>query len=403
LVVTLQKGSTYEGDNTKNGKGTDKETGKSSLFGNINLQTVQNKPRSGEGNFTFCFQDMETGKPVTVDYFHWTVYDLDERGDDDEQGNVGIKEKLIMDVSQAANYQLMEDTEVVLSCEDGSETPCPAGVRTVFHSSTGGKGKDNPRDPENLTDEQKARSVSFEFRDISCWDFTYDHYCPTDQPDYDGKFEECRWYGGGNFLYSGDSPEIIDEGECLTAPPAPTLAPIFEETFTEPPLTETEPPTEPKVNCPEDILLKKKIGVTDYPVNKAVKIVSQDKSTVTVELNQAWVADASIDSIFAYYRETLFDQRCYETKPVKPGLFDTITIYCNVFQPKGYLEICVADSLSNEVLNVEDKAEVPQCCYPDFPEGTPVVCYSLEINCVSECIDESQQRQLRGVAGEWDE
>jgi len=300
----------------------------------------------------------------------------------------------------------VKDTEVKLSCEDGSDVPCPAGVRTVFHSSTAGTGDDNPTDPEHLTDQQKARSVSFEFRDISCWEFTYDHYCPVDQPDYDGRYgnyNECRWYGGGNFLYAGDSPEIIEEGECMTASPTaaplkteePTLAP-FAEGNTEPP--QTDPPTVPEVKCPEDILLKKKIGFTDYPINEAVKIVSQDESTVTVELNQAWVADAQIDSIFAYYRETLFDQHCYETKDVDAGFFDTVTIYCNVFSPKGYLEICVADGLSKEVLDVEDDAEVPKCCYPDFPPDTPVVCYSLEINCVSECIDESQQRKLRGGA-----
>jgi hypothetical protein len=175
---------------------------------------------------------------------------------------------------------------------------------------------------------------------------------------------------------------------------SPTVAPLrtddptsfIEEADTEPPL---EPP---EVNCPEDILLLRKIGVTDYPTNEAVKIVSQDKGTVKVELNQAWAADGTIDSIFAYYRETVFDKRCYETAEVEAGDFETIEIYCNVFSPKAQLEICVADTS----LDVGDNAEVPKCCEPSFPPNTPVVCYTLEINCVSECIDESQQRQLRG-------
>jgi hypothetical protein len=175
---------------------------------------------------------------------------------------------------------------------------------------------------------------------------------------------------------------------------SPTVAPLrtddptsfIEEADTEPPL---EPP---EVNCPEDILLLRKIGVTDYPTNEAVKIVSQDKGTVKVELNQAWAADGTIDSIFAYYRETVFDKPCYETAEVEAGDFETIEIYCNVFSPKAQLEICVADTS----LDVGDNAEVPKCCEPSFPPNTPVVCYTLEINCVSECIDESQQRQLRG-------
>merc|ERR1712144_145154 len=194
---------------------------------------------------------------------------------------------------------------------------------------------DNPKHPDKLTQQQKARSVSFEFRDISCWHFTYDHYCPVDKPDYDGRYgsaEKCRWYGGGNFLYGGESPEVIGEGECLTT--SPTTTPI-EEGVTEPPVTTAPPePEEPEVICPEDILVMKTIGVTDYPTNEAVKIVSQDKSTVTVELNQAWVENGSVDSIFTYYRETIFDKRCYESEDVDPGFVKTIEIYCNVFSPK---------------------------------------------------------------------
>merc|ERR1712232_462005 len=119
---------------------------------------------------------------------------------------------------------------------------------------------------------------------------------------------------------------------------------------------------------------------------------------VTVELNQAWTSGGDvpnvnpIDHIFSYYRDNDFSKRCYETKNVEEGVFDTITIHCNLIYPKANLEICVADSLSNNVLNIEDTAEVPECCYPSFPPDTPVVCYLLQINCVSECLDESQQR-----------
>merc|ERR1712110_1289477 len=57
--------------------------------------------------------------------------------------------------------------------------------------------------------------------------------------------QKCRWYGGGNFLYAGDSPEMMEEGECMTTPPTvaplPTEAPVA-ETVTAPP-RETESPT----------------------------------------------------------------------------------------------------------------------------------------------------------------
>merc|ERR1712048_18526 len=60
---------------------------------------------------------------------------------------------------------------------------------------------DNPQNPNNLTPKQKNRSIMFEFKDVSCWDITYDHYCEIEM-----KGEGfCQWYGGGNFLFAGDS------------------------------------------------------------------------------------------------------------------------------------------------------------------------------------------------------
>ena len=185
-----------------------------STFANINLQTVLGKPKSGEGNFKFCFYDKGTEELTKVDTFRWTVFDTDERGG-------GIKEKMLMDVSQAVSFQLWPDTtrsEINTICEDGSSLPCNSGVRTIFHSSTVGSGKDNPTDPNMMTDQQKSRSVTFTFTDTDCWEFTYDHYCPSEQLDYVGQDTVCKSYSGGNFLFSGDSSEIINEGECVVSP-----------------------------------------------------------------------------------------------------------------------------------------------------------------------------------------
>jgi len=140
----------------------------------------------------------------------------------------GIKEKLIIDATQASDYQLypsIEESEVKLSCEDGTTTlPCPPGVRTVFHSSTRGPGSDNPTDPNNMTELQLERSVIFRFDNTACWTFTYSHYCPPDEKDPAGP--GCRWYGGGNFLYAGEAEQLIEEGECVTKSPtaAPSIA-----------------------------------------------------------------------------------------------------------------------------------------------------------------------------------
>jgi hypothetical protein len=183
LVVSLVEGSTSPSK-------SDAPNGKTGLFGNIGLYTVKGDLKSGEGNFRFCFYDHENGDLTTVDSFRWSVYDIDSRN----AALDGIKEKMIMDITQAEDFILYpnkDESEVKLSCEDGTSLPCNEGVRTVFHSSTKGTGPDNPTDPNILTETQKSRSVVFTFKDTSCWEFTYDHYCRIELEEGG----ECRWYG----------------------------------------------------------------------------------------------------------------------------------------------------------------------------------------------------------------
>merc|ERR1712146_67559 len=72
------------------------------------------------------------------------------------------------------------------------------------------------------------------------------------------------------------------------------------------------------------------------------------------------------------------------------------------FSPKAFVEICVADK-ENDVLTESDDGEVPDCYKPPPTDGSNVVCYNLEINCVSECVDEAQERKrtLLQQAGGW--
>jgi hypothetical protein len=176
-------------------------------FGQINIMNKKNNARQdGEGNFQFCFHDHETGDLTAVDSFHWSFYDIDERNEAEN----GIKEKIRFDTSQVTDFILYpneQESEVILGCEDGTTTlPCDDGVRTVFHSSTKGTGGDNPKDPQNLTEQQKKRSVVFTFKDTSCFTVTMDHYCAVDN---------CSWYGGGNFMFSGNADESKFILNCL--------------------------------------------------------------------------------------------------------------------------------------------------------------------------------------------
>lgn len=383
LVVTSDDYADYDigqiwqddGKGILNGKEDDE--GK---FGRINLQTVKGEPKSGEGNFNFCIVKEGTNEPIELDEFYWTTYDTDERGDDATKGGIGIKEKLIIDTSQTAGFQLVKGTEVRLVCEDGSayeDNEC-AGQRTVFLSSTAGTGSDNPTDPNALSELQKTRSISFKFKNTACWDFTYDHYCPADQPDYEGSETKCRWYGGGNFLFAGESTELKEEGECFTN--APTMA-----------------PTKEPVECPEDVEIVQINGVTGVDINHAVRILEQDGSTVTVRLFNEWTNSPNvIDSIFYNYKQDNFDEECYEEKDVEGGDdYQDITIQCHQHKAFAELDICVADS--NGALDEDgDDAEVPECCHPDLPENSPVVCYKIVVNCETQC-PESASRALRGA------
>jgi hypothetical protein len=241
LVISVVEGTTYTSAKAeeRNGKEDD------SMFGQINLFTIQNNLDSGQGSFRFCLHDHETDVETTADSFSWSIYDIDERN----AAADGIKEKFAMDVTQAEDffmYPNVEDTEIQTSCEDsGLAPPCAQGERTVFHSSTNGTGGDNPTDPNKLTEQQKKRSVVFAFKNTSCWEFTYDHYCRLEEE----TGNKCRWYGGGNFLFAGASSEVIDEGECIIASTdAPTSYPSASPTVAETPEPTSGPTSSPSAS-----------------------------------------------------------------------------------------------------------------------------------------------------------
>ena len=78
---------------------------------------------------------------------------------------------------------------------------------------------------------------------------------------------------------------------------------------------------------------------------------------------------------------------------------DKITIQCAVSVPYAILEICIADDIKNEKLTWnadEENGTVPKCCHPSFPPETPVVCYTVEIKCVTECVDEDIEEVIEG-------
>jgi len=427
----------------------------SGFFGVVNLQTTRDKPKSGRGDFKFCVVASGTDTEIVLDRFDFSIYDLDERG------TTGIKEKLIIDINQVASYFLTETTEITLSCElasdpDAIDIPvdaddnCPPDYNMVFSSSTAGVGKDNPNIFEELTMEQINRSILLRFVDTSCFTFSYDHYCEKDDINYvGGSNVDCSSYTGGNLLFSGNSTKLEEEGECNTSPPtmappteapevapteapevapteapvvAPTEAPVVAPTEapevaptdapvvapteapvvapTDPPaVTLTDPPSEGPVDACEEgnVKIVTMKGVTEFKLTDAVKIISQDTATVTVQLVNAWNGNpqSGTGSIFYNYAISEFSEKCYEKEDVPAkGNIAEITIQCYQLKPFAELEICVADDTMDPIT---DNAEIPKCCQPQVPSTSGTVCYKIAISCQDTCASETQRRFLRGA------
>jgi hypothetical protein len=152
--------------------------------------------------------------------------------------------------------------------------------------------------------------------------------------------------------------------------------------------------------CPDDIKLVMQHGAKDFlseiGTEQPVKILSQDTSTVTVQLDQVWTSPSfNVDAIYYKYKEDLYNVKCYEERDVKKGITyaEEITIQCNLMSPRANLQICVVDSIDKGFLGVDDNGTVPKCCHSDKTEDTPVVCYSLEINCNTVCTEEADSRR----------
>jgi len=203
-------------------------------FANINLQTLPGKTFSGRADLRVCIVKKDSDKRVTLPMFHLTTYDTDQRSN-------GVHEKIIMGKDQFDSYQFGTGSqalsEIEIFCENNEKTilgddgACAEGERTVFASSTDGVGDDNPKTLEGLTPQQKARSMSFTFKNKACVEFTYDHYCAEEQYLLEPlltKYKKCPKQAGGNFLFAGTSEEIIKKGECIKPPQTlhPTIAPV---------------------------------------------------------------------------------------------------------------------------------------------------------------------------------
>jgi len=137
-------------------------------------------------------------------------------------------------------------------------------------------------------------------------------------------------------------------------------------------------------------LLVKQEGSTDYP-NGAVQIISQDTTSVTIELTQTYTDSTStIDSIYYQFKKNVYSDICLEEKDLLGEESVVVTIECTRNSKIGLLEFWVADDITKGVLSEGDNAIIPECCHPTVPEGTPTTKYIIEVKCVSQCPEVAQ-------------
>jgi hypothetical protein len=167
------------------------KNGEKDCFGFINVKATSSVELS------FRFVRSGTSESVELLDSLFTVYDIDE-------SNKGMKEEVTF-TTPVSQYFLMPNSELVTTgnSEEG----------LTFTSTVIGDGKDNPKNPENLTVPEEIRAVTVKYDGVAEYILT---------------FSAIGEQGSGrNFMFAGKSSLITDaEGECVPAPtPAPTPAP----------------------------------------------------------------------------------------------------------------------------------------------------------------------------------
>jgi hypothetical protein len=130
--------------------------------------------------FRFNFVKHGTDEPVKMDWAYMSIYDLDH-------GKVKSKYKETVEIKGFVTHYLTETSELELT-QHGDKW-------YTYASTTWGTGADNPSDPMTLSQQQKDRSVTILFHDVSSFDAKFAAAKPKNQ--------------GRNFLFSGKSALVF--------------------------------------------------------------------------------------------------------------------------------------------------------------------------------------------------
>ena len=130
----------------------------------------------------------------------------------------------------------------------------------------------------------------------------------------------------------------------------------------------------------------KTVGSSQQLPADHIKIISQDKTSVTVELYQTWKT-TSIEKIWYYYPQNnaFKDMKCLAEEDVPNGQpYETLTLGCDASNHMATLYIYAMDDMF-----APGGATVPDCCYPTEEDKNGATAeYVVEIACESRCPDE---------------
>jgi len=141
-------------------------------------------------DFEFGFKKSGTPEPVTFSDMYFTLYDMDTG-----KHHEGIEEVTVYD---DVDEIFKED-----DCAFDSSGNLSTGLK--FTANTVGTGGDNPDLPINITDEQRKKSVTAQYKEAKTWKVSFD----VEGGD-----------GGRNFMFAGESPPTDDStcriaGDCV--------------------------------------------------------------------------------------------------------------------------------------------------------------------------------------------
>lgn len=149
-------------------------------FGRLNMLS------GTETTLTFRFVENSGQRPVKVDRFLFTVFDIDH--------GARCTSRMQVTATKYAAYYVDPDTELIVHTEVGDDKNPPS---STFTSSQRGTGKDNPKFPRRLNPTQKARTVTFEYQNIKFFNMNFKLGAGT---------------GGRNILFGGLSS--LTEDAC---------------------------------------------------------------------------------------------------------------------------------------------------------------------------------------------